>query len=102
MSYVAERQGGGPHDLLRGFDSFRNCNEKRNADLLVGNSDFREHGRRHPPRFIFQELFVRIDPVNAAPGGMPAVEAEIKVHDDPDHQTGANAQCQSKDIDKRI
>ena len=24
-SYVAERQGGGPHDLLRGFDSFRNC-----------------------------------------------------------------------------
>jgi len=33
---------------------------------------------------------------------MPAVEAEIKVHDDPDHQTGANAQCQSKDIDKRI
>ena len=25
MSYVAERRGGGPHDLLRGFDSFRNC-----------------------------------------------------------------------------
>lgn len=24
-SYVAERRGGGPHDLLRGFDSFRNC-----------------------------------------------------------------------------
>jgi hypothetical protein len=25
MSYVAEGRGGGPHDLLRGFDSFRNC-----------------------------------------------------------------------------
>src|SRR5258708_5664867 len=25
MSYVAERRGGGPHDLLGGFDSFRNC-----------------------------------------------------------------------------
>ena len=25
MSYVAEWRGGGPHDLLRGFDSFRNC-----------------------------------------------------------------------------
>jgi hypothetical protein len=24
-SYVAEWRGGGPHDLLRGFDSFRNC-----------------------------------------------------------------------------
>ena len=27
MSYVAEWRGGGPHDLLRGFDSFRNCFE---------------------------------------------------------------------------
>src|SRR5580704_7228152 len=25
MSYVAEWRGGGPQDLLRGFDSFRNC-----------------------------------------------------------------------------
>ena len=28
MSYVAERIGGGLHDLLRGFDSFRNYNKK--------------------------------------------------------------------------
>src|SRR5260370_29212791 len=25
MSYVAERRGGGPQDLLRGFESFRSC-----------------------------------------------------------------------------
>jgi hypothetical protein len=29
MSYVAEWRGGGPQDLLRGFDSFRNCNKYR-------------------------------------------------------------------------
>jgi hypothetical protein len=34
-SYVAERLGGGPHDLLGGFDSFRNCKKKRGAAMPV-------------------------------------------------------------------
>jgi hypothetical protein len=34
-SYVAERQGGGPQDLLRGFESFRNCNQLFNMATMV-------------------------------------------------------------------
>jgi len=40
MSYVAERRGGGPHDLLGGFDSFRNCKGPvlKMYDCFYGNN----------------------------------------------------------------
>ena len=39
-SYVAERQGGGPQDLLRRFDSSRNCKKW----LPLAGSDFVNNG----------------------------------------------------------
>ena len=37
MSYVAEGGGGGLHDLLRGFESFRNCKECFMATMVRPN-----------------------------------------------------------------
>ena len=51
MSYVAERQGGGPQDLLRGFESFRSC---KNVDRFYGKQwlDLRRVMFLHRPFFV--------------------------------------------------
>ena len=57
MSYVAEWQGGGPHDLLRGFDSLRNCYWQQWLDL---NGVVSLHCPFGLP-LALSHLFIRID-----------------------------------------
>ena len=98
-SYVAEWRGGGPHDLLRGFDSFRNCKKKPAMPVpkFYGNNGQTFAGwcfyttlflclcyvdKRRATCLLLHKLLIRINPVDPAP---PRMRPAKLTENDPTH-----------------